>query len=489
MRTLCSVIAVLVFSSIISAEVAHSAGTVTLPSETVRDKIRGGLLGQIFANLNGLKYENRHIHQPGNVTEYVPSLPDGAETDDDTDIEWVYILAMQKHGLFVPYDILSNVWKRHINRYIWCSHQYVRHLLDLGVPTELTGSEILNPWAEFNIAGQFTCEMFGQMSPLMPRSGSLWATHYLRVIVDGEPLQTTQFFVTIIASAFETDDIPRLVDAGLEAVDPQSNVYEIVRNTRKWCEENPDDWKATRKLIHDTYTKHQGRMRDYNGYELNTAATVAALIYGKGDYVETAIHAFNFGWDADNTAAAAGTVIGVIHGEKWFRKQGWDIKDVYKNTRRDEMPLDETLTSFGDRLIELAEKRIVAQGGKINSGPNGDLYEIRVEKPANVLPLCVLKDQRTKLLKASSEKLTEAFEGEPSPMTSAGSAYLAICLDIDKTLQERNPARWNEWINALNHRQEFLKIIGGGQDVPTRALFREKLRNAGVHFPATEKKP
>ncbi len=35
----------------------------------------------------------------GNVTEYTPSLPDGAWTDDDTDFEWVYILAMQARGV------------------------------------------------------------------------------------------------------------------------------------------------------------------------------------------------------------------------------------------------------------------------------------------------------------------------------------------------------------------------------------------------------
>ena len=485
MRKLYPVIFPLLFSCILSAGPLHGAETVTIHSETVQDKIRGGLLGQIFANLNGLQHENKYIHQPGNVTEYIPSLPDGAEADDDTDIEWVYILAMQEHGLFVPYNVLSDAWKKHINRYIWCSHQYVRQLLNLGIPSELTGSETLNPWGEFNIAGQFTCEMFGQMSPLMPQSAGRWATYYLRIAVDGEPLQTTQFYTTMIALAFETDDISRLLDAGLEAVDPQSNVYEIVRNTRKWCADNPDDWKAARKLIHDTYTKHEGRYRDINGYELNTAATVAALIYGKGDYVNTSIHAFNFGWDADNTAATAGTIIGVIRGEKWFKQQGWTIKDVYRNTRRDEMPMDETVTSFGNRLIELTEKQILAQGGKITAGLDGSLYEIRVEKPANVLPLNLLKDQRTKALDVLVEDVTKAFGGGTSTIPPAGLAYLAICLDRDKTLRERNPAQWNEWIEALSQRQEFLKIIGGGQDVPTRALFREKLRSAGVRFPGT----
>ena len=30
----------------------------------------------------------KYIDEPGNVQEYTPALPDGAWTDDDTDIEW-----------------------------------------------------------------------------------------------------------------------------------------------------------------------------------------------------------------------------------------------------------------------------------------------------------------------------------------------------------------------------------------------------------------
>src|SRR5450759_4473607 len=63
----------------------------TLPAEVVIDKIRGGLLGEILGDLNGLRHEMRYINEPGNVKNYVPSLPEGAWTDDDTDFEWFYI--------------------------------------------------------------------------------------------------------------------------------------------------------------------------------------------------------------------------------------------------------------------------------------------------------------------------------------------------------------------------------------------------------------
>jgi hypothetical protein len=72
--------------------------TLEISAEELEDKIRGGLLGQIFGNLNGLPHEFKYIAEPGKVESYTPSLPKGAWTDDDTDIEWVYLAEMQKTG-------------------------------------------------------------------------------------------------------------------------------------------------------------------------------------------------------------------------------------------------------------------------------------------------------------------------------------------------------------------------------------------------------
>lgn len=66
---------------------AQAKDFVELPAEVMWDKIRGGLLGQMLGNLNGIHHEMQYINEPGNVTEYTPALPEGARTDDDTDFE------------------------------------------------------------------------------------------------------------------------------------------------------------------------------------------------------------------------------------------------------------------------------------------------------------------------------------------------------------------------------------------------------------------
>ena len=104
-----------------------SGETVELSATIVQDKIRGGLLGHLLGDLNGLKHEMKYIAEPGNVTEYTPGLPEGAWTDDDTDFEWVYIVAMQERGVtMIPPGDIPDLWQKHINRLFWCANQYAR---------------------------------------------------------------------------------------------------------------------------------------------------------------------------------------------------------------------------------------------------------------------------------------------------------------------------------------------------------------------------
>src|ERR1035438_6271363 len=99
-----------------------SGQLVEIPTETLEDKIRGGFLGQIVGDLNGLIHEMKYILEPGNVQDYTPALPDGGWTDDDTDVEWPYLMEIQQSkNLLIPYSRIPEIWKKHINRRIWCS--------------------------------------------------------------------------------------------------------------------------------------------------------------------------------------------------------------------------------------------------------------------------------------------------------------------------------------------------------------------------------
>jgi len=468
---------------------AHAVGMIEMPGEVLRDKIKGGLLGQMLGNLNGLPHELNYISEPGQVTDYVPSLPEGAWTDDDTDFEWVYVVEMQRRDqILLPPDAIAQLWQERINRRIWCSNQYARQLMDLGLEPPWTGSELLNPWAGFNISGQFLCESFGLIAPGMPQTASRIGLNYTRVAIDGEPAQTTQLFDTMIASAFVTTNIQELVASGLAAVDPGSQVAQIVRDVQSWHAEHPDDWRATRALLKDKYTLHGGDMRDRNGYELNTGATIAALLYGAGDFAATLQCAFNLGWDCDNSAATAGTIVGVLRGHGWMMAQGWRIVDRYRNTTRDEMPMDETISRFAERLTDLAEKVIRDAGGERTFPGAEAVYRIPIQEPDCVLlmddPAGRAESVRAFWRTSVEDGLLRAGDGQ----TRARSAYLAICLDLAPSLQREHPEAWRAAIQALSGYENVAQVLYHHSNVPTARALQAKAAAAGLARPA-ERKP
>jgi hypothetical protein len=483
----------IVFVVLMTIPMAYVSGderaTVELPAEKLRDKIRGGLLGQLLGNLNGLDHEMKYIDVPGNVSDYTPSLPAGARTDDDTDFEWVYLYEMQQQNEIVlsPEKIVE-LWTSRINRRIWCSNQYARQLMDLGLKPPLTGCSVLNPWADFNISGQFLCESFGLLAPAMPQTASRIALNYTTVAIDLEPAQTTQLFASMIATAFVEDDFQSILDSGLLAVDKRSRLHEIIGNVRQWHRQYPHDWRTTRRLLKTTYSQVDGGMRDRNGYELNTGSTIAALLYGDGDFVKTLITAFNFGWDADNTAATAGTIIGVTKGYRWMMSQGWQIVDRYQNTTRENMPNDETITSFADRLVDLAEQVISKNGGVRETNRGKTIYRIPAETARCVQTLPQIEEQIFSLRRQLTETTRQSIVSGRSSQQQAQGAYIAICLDLTQGIRQDFPQEWNAAIASLAKYQNVVQAIFYHADVPAGDRLRQQATEAGLQKPARREK-
>jgi hypothetical protein len=265
----------------------------------------------------------------------------------------------------------------------------------------------------------------------------------------------------MIALAFLVDDIDELLDHGIAALDPTSRQRQIIDDVRAWHKRYPNDWRSTRRLLKEKYSQAGGAMRDRNGYELTTGATIAALLYGGGDLPETLRTAFNFGWDADNTAATAGTIVGVQRGYRQLMSHGWQIVDRYRNTTRDGMPMDETITSFADRLMALAEQVIRQNDGERVVRSARPVFLIPAELPGNVHPL--------NLAEISSEfhaKLQSAFGAGSQDVTDqqrAREAYLAICLGLAPGLADEHPDAWRQAIVALNGYQPLVRYLHSEQ--------------------------
>ncbi len=466
---------------------------VFIPKAELADKIRGGLLGQMLGNLNGLPHEMKYIDEPGNVKNYVPSLPDGAWSDDDTDFEWVYVVEMQKHRTpFLSHEQIFHFWKERINKRIWCSNLFARMLMDIGIKPPYTGNVIFNPWASFNISGQFLCETFGLMAPAMPQTAARIGLNYTTVAIGGEPAQATQFFTAMIAAAFLENDVDKILDEGLRAVDSRSILPQIINDVRTWHRVHPHDWRTTRKLLKEKYTREGGNFRDVNGYELNTGSIIAALLYGDGDFSESLKYAFNFGWDADCNAATVGTIVGVMTGYRRMMNHNdpylpdWTIVDRYRNVTRDNMPMDETITGFADRVIELFEMVNEANGGEsvIRNDVSG--YRILMERSTPVRELIPVAQTRERLRRELSAVMTnDLLSGQREDMARA--AYMAVCLDEYKAYEKKYPRQWKAACMQLSGYWKIMNnVFSKRHHFAALHELQEKFANAGFKAPVSD---
>jgi len=287
----------------------------------------------------------------------------------------------------------------------------------------------------------------------------------------------------MIATAFITDDMGHIIDAGLSAIDPNCTVREIVEDVREWHRVYSDDWRATRRRVKEKYSQHDGAMRDKNGYELNTASTVAALLYGEGDFVKTMKTAFNFGWDADNNAATTGTIVGVIKGYRWMMKQNWNIVDRYRNTTRDDMPMNETITSFADRLIDLAEQVIIERGGQRQNINGQIIYLILLESPANIVPLANFDREVATLRSEMKSKIEKTIISKGDDQELAFAAYSAICLDLAQSLEQNYAERWSKALEKLSSYPKVVQVLFFHSPTPAGEQLRRKAIAAGLGRP------
>lgn len=81
-----------------------------------RDKVYAAWLGQCVGNIYGLAHEQKYFVEPGPDkfplgytgwgADRLKQL-NGAFSDDDTDIEYMYLMAMEKHGIEPAYSELA----------------------------------------------------------------------------------------------------------------------------------------------------------------------------------------------------------------------------------------------------------------------------------------------------------------------------------------------------------------------------------------------
>ncbi len=346
-----------------------------------QDKVYASWLGQVIGNIYGLPHENAYIDAPGEENfpygysdnlEWLREI-NGAFSDDDTDIEYMYLLAMEEHGIEPTLKQLADKWKYHVRKNVWLANRAALSAMHYGYTPPATGWASINPhW--FQIDPQLINEIWSVTAPGMidyAVEKSKWAA---TIMDDKWGLEPTMHYAAMYSAAFFESDINKLIDIGTAVLPTDSKFAKTVVDMKSLYGKYPDDWKKAREEMAEKYYINESEeSKTIWNANLNGACSILALLYGKGDFQNTLDLSCAMGFDADNQAATMSGLLGVIIGTEGLPKNlvspipgvEWEkpFNDTYKNFTRHDMP-DASLEDMARRMAVIGDKIILKYDGK-----------------------------------------------------------------------------------------------------------------------------
>lgn len=386
-----------------------------ISQDDLRDKISGYWIGQCVGNYMGFPFEGTYLEDavPVFVDRYyqfdddsslainrndmrgycpvVTTWLEGAFSDDDTDIEFVTLHALEKYGLGITYEEITEMWKSHINRKIWCANRSARDLMSKGLIPPATGNKANNEnW--YQIDPQLVNEIWSMIYPGMIKKSAERAEWGARITNDEWGTHPTIAYSVMYSAAIFEKDVNKLVDLALKYIPENSPFNEGMRDVIAWHKQN-NDWRTTRKLIFEKYYRYEkgdfkAPVSDVSCLS-NGLFGIMAVLYGDGDFVKTTGIAVSAGMDCDNQAATCAGLVGVINGASaipssltlGLKGRIWKLpfNDTYINFTRDGLPAFTKISDIVSRIMVIAENAIIENGGKKITKDNKIYYSIKSE--------------------------------------------------------------------------------------------------------------
>jgi len=366
-----------------------------LSVDEYKEAVYASWIGQIVGNTYGLGYEFKFIEQAGPDSfpyKYTWQLKElkkfnGAFSDDDTDIEYMYLTQMEKNGIEPTYFHLAEAWKTHVKERIWVANRMAVALAHAGHYPPVTGAMGFNSqW--FQIDPQLVNEIWAVTAPCMIDYAVAKSEFTARITSDSFGLEPTLHYAAMYSAAFFEKDINKLIDIGTQKLDSGSRFAKMVQHVKDLYKQYPTDWQKARQIVKENYFVTS----DYNQYawtaidaNLNGALGIMALLYGQGDFQKTLDYACAMGMDADNQAATMCGLLGIVNGLKSIPKHlmfpldsaDWTqpFNDMYKMTTREGIP-DAKISELANRTALQGEKIILAHGGEIVEKNGKKYYKI-----------------------------------------------------------------------------------------------------------------
>ncbi|MBN2449744.1 MAG: ADP-ribosylglycohydrolase family protein [Lentisphaeria bacterium] len=351
-----------------------------LPVGEYRDRMQAGWLGQMVGVAWGAPTEFKYrdaIMPEEAMPAWEPRMINAAFGQDDLYVEMTFLHSLEQHGLDCP--IREAGIEFAATRYpLWCANASGRRNLRRGIAPPDSGHPRFNPCPN-DIDYQIEADYSGLVAPGMPNAAIALGETFGRLMNYGDGVYAGQFVGALYAEAFFETDLRRIIERALHAIPADSQYAEMVRDMLGWSRELTR-WEDCWERCQGKYRRDPGYQKASNGgidCKINGAYVLMGLLYGAAEPERTITIACRCGQDSDcNPSTAAGVLFTTLGRTR--------VPDRFTRALDPGAVFHHTPYSFPALLTvceRLARQAVVRGGGRIETGPGGEVFLIAPENP------------------------------------------------------------------------------------------------------------
>ena len=312
----------------LAASAPASAEPIRLSDHEIRDKVAGGWVGAIVAGAWGRPTEFRfkgRVIPADEVPRYriaqVNRYTFGGESDE-TYVEIPFLDAMRRNGAATGWPEWADAFGA--SRFeLFFANKRARQNIRRGIAPPASGDPDNNPSA-YDIDFQIESDFPGMIAPAQPGAAIDIAWRMGHVMNHGDGVYGGVMVSAMHAAAFRAPSVRRIVEAGRDAVPPDTSYRQMIEDVLRWHRMHPRSWQSTWRRLERRWNAHElSAKRTKVGSEfnvdakLNGAYVLLGLLYGHGDFERTIRIAMRAGQDSDCNPSNAASILGT-----WLGRSG-----------------------------------------------------------------------------------------------------------------------------------------------------------------------
>ncbi|MFQ6066939.1 MAG: ADP-ribosylglycohydrolase family protein [bacterium] len=364
---------------------ATSQQKITFPKildkDVLYERIHGAWLGRCIGCLLGKPVEGwprREIENYLKVTssyplqDYLPYAPDKINNneytfhpsakeatrgnisymarDDDLDYTILNLKLVEENGLEFTTEDVAQVWLSNLPyQMVYTAERQTYSNLVRGLKPPATAI-YRNPFREW-IGAQIRADLFGYIAPGNPKLAASLAYKDACLSHTKNGIYGEMFIAAAISAALVSDDLEKIIDAGLSQVPKNSRLAEVVKNVISWSRKL-NSWQGVWRRANEKYGKYH-----FVHTLPNLAFVLIGLIWGELRFKKTVSIAVMCGYDTDCNGATAGSILGALQGIKGIPEE---MSKPLNNRVKSIVPgySDMRISDLAKRTFELAKKNM-----------------------------------------------------------------------------------------------------------------------------------